>query len=170
MSGLNLLVFREGRRRASGKELKAGLTAQFQQWCSRSSQRACLDALLRAGEFECGIADRYPESASSVESLTSQIADAFLAGESASSVRPDLQKPDFQSLLNAARALPEFEQLSISTPEGFAHYALHPLAYADVIQQIPVCDRLLIVGIRSIGTTLSAIAAAAACSGGIAAE
>ena len=63
-------------------------------------------------------------------------------------------------MLNSARDLPAFEQLSISTPEGFAYYALHPLAYADVIQQISACDRLLVVGIRSIGTTLSAVAAA----------
>jgi hypothetical protein len=62
------------------------------------------------------------------------------------------------------------EQLSISTPEGFAYYALHPFAYADVIQQISACDRLLVVGIRSIGTTLSAVAAAAARARGIVVE
>ena len=167
MSGLNLLVFRGDRRRASGKELKAALIARLEQLRSPISPRALLDVLLLAGEFECGVADDYPEAASSCERLTDQVADALLTGESAASINPDFQKPDFQSLLNAARALPAFEQLSISTPEGFAYYALHPLAYADVIRQIPACERLLVVGIRSIGTTLSAVAAAAARARGI---
>jgi hypothetical protein len=162
MSGLNLLVFREDRRHASGKELKAALTAHLEQGCSHGSRRACLSALLLAGELECGVADSAPEAARSCELLTDQIADALLAGESAPPFNSDFQRPAAQSLLEAVRALPALEQLSISIPEGFAYYALHPFAYADVIQQIPACNRLLIVGIRSIGATLSAIAAAAA--------
>jgi hypothetical protein len=170
MSGLNLLVFRGDQRRASGQELKAALTAQIEQLRSHSSKQTLLSALLLAGELECGVADSDPEAARSCERLTDQIADALLLGESAASSNPDFQKPDFQSLLNAARSLPTFEQLCISTPEGFAYYALHPLAYADVIRQIPACDRLLAVGIRSIGTTLSAVAAAAARARGISVE
>jgi hypothetical protein len=171
MSGLNLLVFRGDRRCASGKELEAALTAQLEQVCSRFSQRYLLGALLRAGELECGVADAYPEAANSCERLTEQIADALVASSGTTpSFNSDYKNHHPQSLLNAARALPALEQLSISTPEGFAYYALHPLAYADVMRQIPACDNLLIVGIRSIGTTLSAVAAAAARVHGIAAE
>jgi hypothetical protein len=180
MSGLNLLVFRGDRRRAGGKEMKAALIAQLEQLRSSFSRRALLGALLLAGEVECGVADAYPEAARYCERLTNQIADALLAGEGATSSNPDFKKPDFDSLsigpkisealINAARGLPAFEQLSTSTPEGFAYYALHPLAYADVMRQIPACDHLLIVGIRSIGTTLSVVAAAAARARGIAVE
>jgi len=169
MSGLNLLVFRGDRRRANGKEMKAALIAQLEQLRSSISLRALLDVLLLAGEFECVVADAYPEAANSCERVTDQIA-ALLISESAASTNPDFQKPDFQSLLNSARALPACEQLSISTPEGLAYYALHPLAYADVIRQIPACERLLVVGIRSIGTTLSAVAAAGARTHGISAQ
>lgn len=51
--------------------------------------------------------------------------------------------------------------LSISTPEGFAYYALHPLDYADLIgrQELDSCFAF-VIGIRSIGTTLSAVVAA----------
>lgn len=171
MSGLNLLVFRGDRRHANGKELKAGLIAQLEQLHLHFSRQALLDALLLAGELECGVADSEPGVARCCELVTDQIADALLAGESAVSINPILLiKPDFQSLLNAAWALPVFEQLSISTPEGFAYYALHPLAYADVIQRIPMFDRLLVVGIRSIGTTLSAVTAASARARGIRTE
>ena len=175
MSGLNLLVFRGDRRRTSGNQLKAALTAQLEQLRNLGSQQL-LRALLLAGELECGIADADPEAVGACERLTDRIAEMLLASGAASS-NPDFQKRGFDSplfnpatsisLINIARALPAFEQLSISTPEGFAYYALHPLAYADVIRQIPACENLLVVGIRSIGTTLSAVAAAAARAQGI---
>jgi hypothetical protein len=184
MSGLNLLVFRGDRRRASGKDMKAALIARLEQVRSPLSNRTLVGALLLAGEFECGVADAYPEAAQSCERLTDGIADALLAGERTSSSNPasnlDFQKSEFhslsigptisESLINAARALTTVEQLSISTPEGFAYYALHPLAYADAMRQIPASEHLLIVGIRSIGTTLSAVAAAAARARGILTE
>src|SRR6476646_4246423 len=121
MSGLNLLVFREDRRRTSGKELKAALTAQIEQLCSHGLQRNLLGALLLAGELECGVADSAP-AVRSCELLTDQIADPLLAGESALPFNSDFQKPAAQSLLEAVRALPALEQLSVSTPEGFAYY------------------------------------------------
>lgn len=170
MSGLNLLVFREDRRHASGKELKAALTAQLEQLCGHFSQQRLLTAQLLAGEIESGVADSDPEAARCYELVADQIAGELLAGEPAASNNSDFHHPDFHLLLAAARALPVCEQLNISTPEGFAYYALHPLAYADVIRQIPACDRLLVVGIRSIGTTLSSIATAAVRARGIAAE
>lgn len=170
MSGLNLLVFRGDRRRASGKELKAALTAQLEESLTHDSQRVRLGALLLAGELECGVGDSDPGAARFCELVTDQIADALLAGESAAFNNFNFQKPDFHSLLAAVRTLPIFEQLSISTPEGFAYYALHPLAYADVIQRIPASGHLLVVGIRSIGTTLSAVTGAAARARGIRAE
>ncbi|MBZ5494220.1 MAG: hypothetical protein LAO76_25120 [Acidobacteriia bacterium] len=171
MSGLNLLVFRGDRRRASGKELKAALTAQLEQVCNHFTPQGLLGILLRAGELECGVADAYPEAASSCGRITNYIADALVASSGTTPpFNSDLKNHDLQSLLNAARALPDLEQLYISTPEGFAYYALHPLAYADVMRQIPPCDNVLIVGIRSIGTTLSAVAAASARARGISAE
>jgi hypothetical protein len=168
MSGLNLLVFREGQLRASGQELKAALTAQLEQVCSYGSHEAILSALLLAGEFECGVADGDGEAAQSCELLTDRIAEALLLV--AAAYRPDCAKPDFQNLLDTARELPTLKQLSISIPEGFAYYALHPLAYADVMREIPACGSLLVVGIRSIGTTLSAIAAASARTRGLKVE
>jgi len=170
MSGLNLLVFREDRRRASGKELKAALTAQLEQACSLDSHGALLNALLLAGEIECGVADSDAQPAHPCELLTDDIANALLANESAAPNDSHFKNPDFHSMLAAVRTLGVVEQLSISTAEGFAYYALHPLAYADVIGQLPFCDHLLVVGIRSIGTTLSAVANAAARARGIAAE
>ncbi|HEV2961819.1 MAG TPA: hypothetical protein VG649_08360 [Candidatus Angelobacter sp.] len=63
------------------------------------------------------------------------------------------------------------ETLTVSTPEGFAYYGLHPLAYADVLQKlIPLPPRIVVIGIRTIGTTLSAVCCAAARGSGVWAE
>jgi hypothetical protein len=171
MSGLNLLVFRGGQRRVSGQELKAALTAQLEQLCGHCSPDGLLVALLRAGELECGAADGGEESSRHFELVTDRIAEVLVAAASTDAFQePDIRKNDFQQLLKAAQALPALKQLSVSTPEGFAYYALHPLAYADILREIPACENLLVVGIRSIGTTLSAVAAAATRARGIHAE
>ena len=180
MSGLNLLVFRGDQRRVCGRELKAALAEQLRLLCGDNSRERLIGALLRAGELECGLADARAEGASSAELLTDRIADALVQsergcltteGQSSNSHSANSQNTSLQTLLDAARDLPEIEQISISTPEGFAYYALHPLAYADVLEGL--CgpeDSLLIVGIRSIGTTLSAVMAAAARLRGMAAN
>jgi hypothetical protein len=158
MSALNLLVFRAGQRRASGRALKTALVESLQPFPADHPQDVLMGALLRAGELECGMADADDDAARPVERLTDRIAEALLGGEAAL---------DFESLAEAARDIPVIEQLSISTPEGFAYYALHPLAYADVLRQSSIftnisTNNLIVVGIRSIGTTLSAVVAAAA--------
>jgi hypothetical protein len=163
MSGLNLLVFRGDRRRVSGQELKAALTAQLEQLCGHCSHDGLLVALLRAGELECGVADGGSVAAQRFELVTDRLAKVLAASVSTQALQePDIRKNDFQQLLKSAQALPAIGQLSLSTPEGFAYYALHPLAYADIIRKIPACRSLLVVGIRSIGTTLSAVTAAGA--------
>src|SRR5260221_13370823 len=125
MSGMNLLVFREDQRRASGQELRTAVTAQLEQVCGYGSQEAVLGALLLAGELECGVADGDCEAAHTCELLTDRIADALLFLEAADP--PDFAQPNFQNILDTARALSNLTQLSISIPEGFAYYALHPL-------------------------------------------
>lgn len=173
MSGLNLLVFRGNQRRVCGHKLKAALAEQLRLLCGGNSRERLIGALLRAGELECGLADADGEGAHSAELLTDRIADTLLQGgwggstesdfQTSSSTAANLQNISFQTLLDAAQGLPAIEHLSIATPEGFAYYALHPLAYADVLEQVCGPEApLLVVGIRSIGTTLSAVMAVAA--------
>ncbi|UDL93455.1 hypothetical protein LGH83_12755 [Lichenihabitans sp. PAMC28606] len=57
------------------------------------------------------------------------------------------------------------EPLAIKTPEGFAHYAVYPEAYwmaaRAVSAERPGSTAAVVIGIRSIGTTLSAMVASA---------
>lgn len=73
-----------------------------------------------------------------------------------------------RSILRVARglALDEYllaclpRQLPISKPEGFAYYGLHPDTYRDAARRFYAAQRpvsALVVGVRSIGTTLSAV-------------
>jgi hypothetical protein len=149
---LNLLVFREARRCVPGPELKQALLDQFSQAGVCASQEGVLRLLLRAGELECGVADSGVPSAP-FEQLTGQLAEALVG------VGPPADVSSLQDVLGRA---PVPEQMSVSAPEGFAYYALHPLLYAEIVESLAsLSSSVLVIGIRSIGTTLSAMAAAA---------
>lgn len=52
-------------------------------------------------------------------------------------------------------------KVDVRLPEGFAFYALYPEAYADAARRLKLNGPPRVIGIRSIGTTLAAIVAAA---------
>ena len=51
--------------------------------------------------------------------------------------------------------------VELSLPEGFAFYAVYPEAYADAARRLRLLGPPRVIGIRSIGTTLGAVVAAA---------
>jgi hypothetical protein len=62
-------------------------------------------------------------------------------------------------------------EVSVSVPEGFAYYALHPMDYADLVARLEFRQqRAFVVGIRSVGTTLSAVVCARLRQLGVSAE
>ncbi|HZD96156.1 MAG TPA: hypothetical protein VE133_17985 [Candidatus Sulfotelmatobacter sp.] len=150
--GLNLLVFRPGHRQVFASGLKSELLKSLRPLASVSSREAVTSALLRSGELECSLADAGWAALTPFANLTDCLADTLVQGSA----------PHFFSHLVdsvAGAAVPE--QVSLTTPEGFAYYALHPLAYADVLDKLPALPpSVLVVGIRSIGSTLSAVTAA----------
>ncbi len=160
MSALNLLVFREDRRTSSGRDVQSTLLSQLRRLQLPCSQEERVRAMLLAGEQESAAADADFSRAGASELISDCIADALIQG------KPDREKISFAYSLLTNAELPD--KLNISTPEGFAYYALHPLAYADVLDHLGTMpSRLLVVGIRSIGATLSAVTAAAARARGI---
>ncbi len=145
-----MLVFREGRRTVPGPALCDQFRVSLDQLSSSASPDKVLDALLRAGELECALADAESPLAVSVAATTDALAAWLVNG------RPP-------GLLNWSPDACAAEPLTFSRPEGFAYYALHPLDYAEAIGCIPRAARdVAVIGIRSIGTTLSAVVAAAA--------
>lgn len=110
-----------------------------------------MEALLRSGELECALADEEGcrESAETLVHLTDRLAFALVSQSSSR-----LDAATLKSL--AAVELPE--RVTVSAPEGFCYYALHPLDHADLLNENAIdAQTLAVVGIRSIGTTLSAV-------------
>jgi|SRR5579864_1197721 len=149
---LNLLVFRDGKRLASGRSLTDALARNIQLLHGPFQPARTLAALLLAGELESALADRFTDF-QRFGTITDSVADALVGS---------LAIPDPNSLLAVLDAFDIPENLSLSVPEGFAYYALHPLAFADVLDDVQVTSsRAAVVGIRTIGASLSAVTAAA---------
>lgn len=149
-----MYVFRSERRVASGESLLRGLRDAIASASSRGfDSSAVLDALLRAGELECALADLRSDDRQLILvcNITDVLAECL--------VRASLPNRD---LLNDARRLCVPESVIAAKPEGFAYYGLHPLAYARLINSLPDdFSQAAVIGLRSIGTTLSAIVTAA---------
>lgn len=144
----------------NGRELKAALAADMQSHMVSASPDA-VTLLLRAGELECAVSDATGQC-SSLERITDALA-ALLMDSSA--------VPHLSELLLELATIEVPERASVTAPEGFAYYALHPLAFAEILNKpgtLPAAA--VVVGIRSIGTTLSAVTTAALRSRGVSAE
>lgn len=122
-------------------------------------RRRSVDALVVAGELETALADAGLGSAATIARATDALASEALGRER-----------DVSHLLGEIASVDTRAELVMSPPEGFAYYALHPEAYALAIRQLGWIERALVVGIRSIGTTLAAVARAALIARGASAE
>lgn len=142
----DLWVFRDGKKPHSCRLLFTELQSVLEALSANSGHDSKLDALIRAGELESALADCGSPQAGKIAKITDALAD-FEQGDSPTL---DLQL-DFPS-----HAVPS--SVSISPPEGFSYYALQPLEFGHLAKtNVPPDTPVAVVGIRSIGTTLSAI-------------
>ncbi len=141
----DLWIFRDGRKEVSGPAMVRDLARRVTQPNSQS----VLDSLIEAGELEAALCDAAAPAAVAAAGLTDALADAVFTGNKNS---------------NLAELVTRIEapaRISVSAPEGFTYYALHPLDFSKIADRVPAEPRACaIVGIRSIGTTLSAMTAA----------
>ncbi len=132
-----MLVYRDGKRRVDARERARALAAT----------RDPLDRLLRAGELETALSDAGDPRAADLARLADEAAAALIAGR-ACEITPAPDTGD--------------DALEVGTPEGFAYYALHPLDHAAAaLRAVAPGEPVLVIGVRSIGVTLSAAVAAA---------
>ncbi|HEY0565486.1 MAG TPA: hypothetical protein VGC88_07875 [Terriglobales bacterium] len=138
--GSKMWVFRDGKRRVRTRELLDTLNVAI------SSSAPALEVLLRAGEAEAALADAGCNAAP-VARVTDAAADALVHGT-------ELKLDPVQFVDECP------EELRIGTPEGFAFYLLHPLAFRELARSVhPAGTLAAVIGIRSIGATLSAVVA-----------
>jgi hypothetical protein len=165
-----LLVFRDGRRVLPARDLCRDLSRQvervlsFTDFSSQFARDELIDAVLRAGELECALSDYDEESKASrtLAGIADRLARALVEQKA-----PQLDAGELDRL----NTLDLPDRLSIATPEGFCYYGLHPLDYADLLDKSRLgTHAAAVVGIRSIGATLSAIVNAWSGSKGISAQ
>lgn len=158
--GRNMYVFREGRQLVPSAALISELaerlqylTREMRTLSSVAQSNLLIEVLLRAGELECALADLGSAAAGPVALLTESLARRLVSA------------PGEPTNLFDLPVLPPLElpaTLPLSPPEGFAFYALHPLDFADMVAGCEIAGRCAaVVGIRSIGSTLSAVVMAA---------
>ncbi|HZP17176.1 MAG TPA: hypothetical protein VFB00_04370 [Terriglobales bacterium] len=112
---------------------------------------ALLDCLIEAGELETALADADSPATDEAAELTDALAAAFCSGRMTAGL---------SRLAAGIAGVPE--TLRVAPPEGFTYYALHPLDFATLASRIPPDPAACaVIGIRSIGTTLGAVTAAA---------
>ncbi len=137
-----VLVFRDHKHAIEGRSSAHALERSF-------DKRNALDALLGAAELEAALADAHEPTSAALESWTNAAAFALVHG---GEIRPP--SADFPRV----PPIP----LSISRPEGFAYYGVHPLDYARrAAHVLPQGAPALVIGIRTIGVALSATVLAA---------
>lgn len=144
-----LFVFRKSREAISTRTLLAGLIADIQAVPRRSS--AGLDALVRAGEIETGLAD----AASAAEQEFAPIVD-HLAATACGGRALD------RSSLECLEKMSFPAEIRCSHPEGFSYYGLNPLDFADLARQMvrELRPDIAVIGIRSVGSALGAVVSA----------
>lgn len=162
-------IFRDTRRRVPLTALVDALRTKLLRLPFLLTRDDIAYLLLQAGELECGLQDA--QDAALTWQAASRITDAC--------ARAAVERGDagVEKSRVAATILPLLDRMqypgevNVSVPEGFAYYALHPLDYADLVSRLKISDRAaLVVGIRSIGVTLSAVVAAELSLAGVSAE
>ena len=142
----DLWIFRDGRREISGRKFLCDLQEQL------GATNALLDSVIQAGELEAALADVNAPDTSIASALTDALARQLYAGNS----KADPQAEQLARQINPPATL------SVAPPEGFTYYALHPMDFARAAEPVShQAERFAVIGIRSIGTTLSALVTAA---------
>lgn len=145
----DLWIFREGKQTLSAQKMVADLLSRLTNSASSSN---LIDALIGAGELEAALEDAGSRSAILAARLTNAIASVVCGNARnalgmAADILGSLEVPD---------------RVSVSPPEGFTYYALHPTDFVGIASQLAREPKsCAVVGIRSIGTTLSAVVLAA---------
>lgn len=172
-----MIVYGDAVTRVSIAETTAGLRARVRRAlrAERPGSDVLRAILIRAGELEQAVLDAAPALdpvlRGKARALTARAAEAFAHAWFHENEMPSAPHAAHAALsvLGAtldACARASATPLAVYTPEGFAHYALYPEQYIEAAllwakDHATDTERdVLVVGIRSIGTTLAALVGA----------
>jgi hypothetical protein len=176
-----MLVYGDPSEETGAGALLDALRAHLHEAAEKGSLDALRAILIHSGQAEQALADAADRgrgmgpAARLVEELSDLIAGRFVAALGMGDHAPRPHSDPEARAREACAALPgNPPRLRVKVPEGFAFYALYPEQYAraalDWSRRTRPDRPVLVLGIRSIGTTLSSVVAAALRSGGIGAR
>jgi hypothetical protein len=121
--------------------------------------------LVLAGQLQQAVEDAGLDWAPQSRCLTDLASDVFVGTMLRTSGQGQQANAIARQLDLLTRSIPSHSPpLQVRTPEGFAWYALYPDAYAQAADRwaraARTPDRVLVIGVRSIGTTLAGVVAA----------
>ncbi|HEY8592561.1 MAG TPA: hypothetical protein VIL42_06815 [Sphingomicrobium sp.] len=163
-----MLVYGDHEERAGPRRLTAEINARLDAVAAMPAgigrHAALVAALIDAGQLQQGIADHLFAEARKCDRKHPLVEDlgAALLQLGRAVCR------SWDSGFTEVGALPRFDvgngapdEVTIRVPEGFAFYALYPEAYADAARRLDLAAPPRVIGLRSIGTSLAAVVAAA---------
>ncbi|HKO15341.1 MAG TPA: hypothetical protein VJU87_03825 [Gemmatimonadaceae bacterium] len=172
-----MLIYRSAGRVLDARDAMASIGERLRA-AEGWSHEDWVGMLLDAGELECALTDAECAAADRETTLTRALRRLSIAVASGMvrSWREDRPPPDDLARIleawSAARVLVPQARLQARVPEGFAYYGLYPETYISAAEQLAreAPARVTVLGIRSIGTTLSAVVAAMLAACGIAVD
>jgi hypothetical protein len=168
-----MLVYREQRREEEPARLLAGLQQQLAALARSSAglHDRVVRVLIDLGVLEAALADAIHPERDGLHPLTGALRRASVAAGHlfwhswhGSGERLTPWIPRLRAALDAVAAAAIPSRIETSVPEGYAYYALFPETYLAAAVRCAGAlgaPRAVCVGIRSIGTSLSAVVAAA---------
>jgi hypothetical protein len=165
-----MLVYRSHENIVNPKSAWPALVDSVKALGSAASLDDLVAVAIELGELEAAIADRLSPDRDGLDPLLADLRQASLvAGRiltASVAGRHDHVQERIRDLLLRVTAISPTRlpsSLAVRTPEGFAFYALQPQAYAAAAARFAHeshAERVVCIGIRSIGTILSGVVAA----------
>jgi hypothetical protein len=164
-----MLVYRPTFRQVDAASAIADIESRVRSLGPSPAHDVARSLLIDAGELEAALVDRECPDEDDATALTSALRRlvvrlaAGCVGSWAGSGFPAGFSMSLLNTLDELRSVSIGGSVALSVPEGFAYYGLFPETYgaaARTLRRAILPEAALVVGIRSIGTTLSAVVAA----------
>ncbi|MCU1275426.1 MAG: hypothetical protein JWO48_2857, partial [Bryobacterales bacterium] len=156
-----MIVYSARRQSVATRDVLAAFRSPLKRLQEGPTPESLRDALIEFGTFESALADAlcperdgHPSPLDQTREVSMMLARAFCG--SACDLR-------ISSALDTLCRSPLPQRVELSVPEGYAYYALYPEMYVEAARAWwaeAKPERVVVIGIRSIGTSLSAVVAA----------
>jgi hypothetical protein len=167
-----VIVYRDQRSPADPRKLLATLESALERSGSSSpSHDLAVEVFLETGTLECAVADSLFPHADGINPIAQQLRELSLAtghvlwhtwhGQPYES---RAWWDSFSGILNQIERSPLPATVETTIPEGYEYYAVYPETYLEAAKRWHAAlgrGTVVCVGLRSIGTSLSAVVAAA---------